>query len=86
MSPTGPGVLGRAISIVGKTDKYYDGHFMQLTPQHHQKNKAYVMRTGEIFAWHRSYINSNFESLSDFGLIGGNDYRKLWRDRKVYIS
>ena len=43
------------------------------------------MRTGEIFAWHRSYLNPNFKSLSDFGLEGGNDYRKLWRDRNVYI-
>jgi len=86
MSPTGPGVFGRSIAIVGKSDKYYDGHFMQLTPQHDQKNKAYVMRTGEIFAWHRSHINSNMKDLSDFGIEGGNDYRNLWRNRKVYIQ
>ena len=58
MSPTGPGVLGRAVAINGKNESHYDGHFIQLTPQHPQLNKAYVLRDGTIFAWHRSHFNN----------------------------
>ncbi len=85
MCPTGPGVLGRAVAIVGKSNKDYDGQFIQLTPQHQQGNRAFVLRTGEIFAWHRSHANQNLHNLSDFGVEGGNNYRELWLNRKVYI-
>lgn len=84
MSPTGPGVLGRAIAIHGKSERHYDGHFLQLTPQHHQKNRAYVTREGVIIAWHRSRLNPNATSLADLGAIGTNDYRLLWKERRVY--
>jgi len=83
-SPTGPGVLGRAIAIHGKSERHYDGHFLQLTPQHHQKNRAYVTREGGIIAWHRSRLNPNASSLADLGATGTNDYRLLWKERRVY--
>ena len=84
MSPTGPGVLGRAIAIHGKSERHYDGHFLQLTPQHYQKNRAYVTREGGIIAWHRSRLNPDATSLADLGATGTNDYRKLWKERRVY--
>jgi len=84
MSPTGPGVLGRAIAIHGKSERHYDGHFLQLTPQHHQKNRAYVTREGVIMAWHRSVLNPDAMTLADLGATGTNDYRLLWRERRVY--
>ena len=84
MSPTGPGVLGRAVAIHGKNQRHYDGHFIQLTPQHSQGNRAYVLRDGTIFAWHRSHFTNNPKPLLDLGVKGGNDYRKLWRDRMIY--
>ncbi len=86
MSPTGPGVLGRAIAIHGKTDKHYDGHFLQLTPQHTQKNRAYILRDGTIMAWHRSRIDPNGSTLEDLGAKGTNDYRTLWHERKVFLN
>ncbi len=86
MCPTGPGVLGRAIAVHGKTDRHYDGHFLQLTPQHNQKNRAYVLRDGTIMAWHRTRINAEAESLADLGLEGTNNYRDLWANRKVYSN
>lgn len=84
MSPTGPGVLGRAIALHGKSERCYDGHFLQLTPQHHQKNRAYVLRDGTILAWHRSRLNPDASTLADLGAEGTNNYRLLWRDRCVY--
>tara|TARA_Y100001968_G_scaffold327779_1_gene373538 strand:+ start:638 stop:1390 length:753 start_codon:yes stop_codon:yes gene_type:complete len=86
MSPTGPGVLGRSIAIYGKNDNLYDGQFIQLTPQHNQSNKAYVLRDGTIFAWHRSHFRNEQNILDTYGLKGGNDYRTLWRDRLIYSS
>ena len=88
MSPTGPGVLGRAIAIHGKNQSLYDGQFRQLTPNHAQSNKAYILQDGTIFAWHRSHFidDPQENDLSYFGLKGGNDYRILWRDRKVYAE
>ena len=89
MSPTGPGVFGRAIAIHGKNKNLYDGQFIQLTPQHAQSNKAYILQDGTIFAWHRSHFTDNpndMNDLSSFGLKGGNDYRILWRDRNVYVE
>lgn len=83
MSPTGPGVLGRALAMHGKSHRHYDGHFIQLTPQHHQKNKAFVSRDGSIIAWHRSRLNPE-ATLADLGAIGTNDYRQIWRERRVY--
>tara|TARA_Y100001968_G_C19412386_1_gene747051 strand:- start:832 stop:1575 length:744 start_codon:yes stop_codon:yes gene_type:complete len=85
MSPTGPGILGRAVAINGKTENHYDGQFIQLTPQHGQKNKAYVLRDGTIFAWHRSHFHNDLNGLNKFGLKGTNDYRKLWQDRNIYL-
>ena len=84
MSPTGPGVLGRAIAINGKTERHFDGHFLMLTPYHNQKNRAYVLRDGTIMAWHRSTLNGCGKTLSELGAEGTNDYRVLWRDRKIY--
>jgi hypothetical protein len=84
MSPTGPGVLGRAIAMHGKSERHYDGHFLQLTPHHHNKNRAYVTREGVIFAWHRSRSNPDASSLADLGATGTNDYRLLWKERRVY--
>ncbi len=86
MSPTGPGVFGRAIAINGKGESYYDGQFLQLTPQHAQANKAYVLKDGTIFAWHRSRFETDSNYMASLGLKGGNDYRLLWRDRKVYFD
>ena len=86
MSPTGPGVLGRAIAINGRGKNHYDGQFLQLTPQHSQANRAYILRDGTIFAWHRSHFNDNENNLPSLGVKGGNNYRELWRDHKVYAS
>ena len=84
LSPTGPGVFGRAIAIHGKDEKLYDGQFIQLTPQHTQTNKAYILRDGTIFAWHRSRFMSTPNVLNAIGMKGGNDYRQLWKKRMVY--
>ena len=84
MSPTGPGVLGRAIAIHGKSERHYDGHFLPLTPQHNQRNRAYVARDGTIIAWHRSRLNPNATSMADLGATGTNDYRQLWNQRRIY--
>ena len=86
MSPTGPGVLGRAIAINGKTERHFDGHFLMLTPYHNQKNRAYILRDGTIMAWHRTSLNGVGKTLAELGAEGTNDYRALWKERKIYTN
>ena len=83
-SPTGPGVLGRAIVMHGKTENHYDGHFLMLTPNHIQRNRAYVLHNGMILAWHRTKVFPLKETLTDVGFKGCNNYRELWAEKKVY--
>ena len=51
--PTGPSVLGRAQSQLGTNNNQIIGFFMPLTYQFKQKNRSYILPTGDIFAVHK---------------------------------
>ena len=66
----------------------YKGYFMQLTPFHCLKNRAYVGLNGEIVALHRTawWSQSEQGSLKEFGAIGTNSYLEMWRNKDVYLD
>ena len=85
--PTGPMVFGRSISEFTPDETILPGYFMALTPNHDQKNLAYVDLTGNIIAFHKSVWHpsrpqgGNFEV---FGLKGSNNYNRMWVAKDIY--
>ena len=64
----------------------HHGYFMQLTPHHKQKNRAYVGPKGEIIALHKSAWNPQATEgrLDAFGAKGVNAYTTMWLNKQVY--
>lgn len=83
LCPTGPTLLGQALAINGPNADFIYGDFLELTPLHEQKNKAFVLPDGTIMAWHKP---SNGGDLSGLGAQGVNNYNDLWQRREVYAQ
>ena len=83
---TATGVLGRALAHVGQKDTHILGHFIPLTPNHRQKNRSYVLPSGDIIAIHKDAWFPNCEGgdLSSLGAIGTNNYYKMAESRTIY--
>lgn len=81
--PTGPGLWGRAIAIVGTDHSYSFGDFMELTPDHPNKNKAMVLPDGSIFAYNKRSAAGDLQALE---ARGTNNYNDLWQSRSVYLD
>lgn len=86
--PTGPGVFGRAIALFGNQDSHVVGDFLPLTPNHGQKNRSYVLPSGEIVALHKNawFPEAIAGDISKLGVEGGNNYIDLYRSRSVYAT
>ena len=86
LSPTGPTLLGKLVAKYVPSVFCHYGHFMQLTPWHNRKNRAYVGPEGDIFAYHKTAWNpgSSAGSLDQMGAKGVNDYTKMWFAKEVY--
>jgi mannosyltransferase OCH1-like enzyme len=83
LCPTGPTLLGRALAIYGGNENFIYGDFLELTPTHEQKNKAFVLPDGTIMAWHKP---SGGGDLAGLGAQGVNNYNEMWHRRQVYAS
>jgi hypothetical protein len=81
LCPTGPTLFGKAIATTGANSSYVFGDFLELTPSHGQKNKAFVAPDGAIVAWHKPSGGGDIASL---GVKGANNYNDAWHSRTVY--
>jgi hypothetical protein len=81
LCPTGPTLLGAALAANGGNVNDVFGDYLELTPTHEQKNRAFVLPNGTIMGWGKP---SDGGDLSALGAKGTNNYNRLWADRKVY--
>lgn len=83
LCPTGPTLLGQALAMNGSQNDFVYGDYLELTPTHEQKNRAFVLPDGTIMAWSKP---SGGGDLTGVGAKGVNNYNELWAQRKVYAS
>lgn len=83
LCPTGPTLLGQALAMNGPNSDFVYGDYLELTPTHEQKNRAFVLPDGTIMAWSKP---SGGGDLTGVGAKGVNNYNELWAKRDVYAS
>ena len=83
LCPTGPTLLGQALAANGGNPNFVYGDYLELTPTHEQKNRAFVLPDGTIMAWSKP---SGGGDLTGVGAKGVNNYNELWAQRQVYAS
>ena len=82
LCPTGPILLGRALAQVDPDlATLVVGESIRLTPTHANKNLAFVLPDGTIFAFHKPAGSGDLTAL---GATGTNNYVELWQQRRVY--
>jgi mannosyltransferase OCH1-like enzyme len=79
--PTGPAVLGRAFALEGESESRVFGEYMFLTPMHQNRNAAFVLPDGVIFAMGKPADGGDLTSL---GASGVNNYNDFYNSRSVY--
>lgn len=84
--PTGPSVLGRAQAFFGTSKTHFIGFFMPLTFQFRQKNRSYVLPTGDILAVHKDtwLPNAAGGDISAFGAKGTNNHLEMYSNKAIY--
>ena len=83
LCPTGPTLLGAALAANGGNASHVFGDYLELTPTHQQKNRAFVLPDGTIMAWSKP---SGGGDLTQLGAKGTNNYNDLWSARKAYAT
>ena len=83
LCPTGPTLLGKALAANGSQSNFVYGDYLELTPTHEQKNRAFVLPDGTIMAWSKP---SGGGDLSALGAQGTNNYNQLWHTQQIYDS
>lgn len=81
LCPTGPTLLGQALAMNSSNANFIYGDYLELTPTHEQKNRAFVLPDGTIMAWSKP---SGGGDLTGLGAKGVNNYNELWSRRDVY--
>jgi len=81
LCPTGPSVIGRAFAIDGAKPNRIFGDFIPLTPMHNDKNPAYVLPDGLIFAFGKKTGGGDLKGL---GAVGTNNYNDFYNAKTVY--
>jgi hypothetical protein len=74
-------ILGKALACNGSQSDFIYGDYLELTPTHGQKNRAFVLPDGTIMAWSKPAGGGD---LTGLGAKGVNNYNELWQARKVY--
>ena len=87
-SPTGPGILGRAIAYYGLQNNHIIGHFMPLTPNHQNKNRSYILPDGAILALHKDawLKDAKPAQILEFGIEDGDNYLDMYTEKNIYNS
>lgn len=83
LCPTGPTLLGKAIASVEASTAYIYGDYLELTPNHQQRNRAFVLPDGSILAWSKPAGGGDLTALGGKGV---NNYNVLWNQRDVYAD
>jgi mannosyltransferase OCH1-like enzyme len=83
LCPTGPTLLGAALAANGGNANFVYGDYLELTPTHEQKNRAFVLPDGTIMAWSKP---SGGGDLTGVGAKGVNNYNELWAQRRIYAA
>jgi hypothetical protein len=83
LCPTGPTLLGAALAANGGNANHVFGDYLELTPTHEQKNRAFVLPNGTIMAWSKP---SGGGDLTQLGAKGTNNYNELWASKRAYTS
>jgi mannosyltransferase OCH1-like enzyme len=81
LCPTGPTLLGEALAIHRADPRHLYGDYLDLTPLHPQKNRAFVLPDGTILAWGKRAEGGDLTAL---GVAGGNNSNALWKARQIY--
>lgn len=79
--PTGPALLGRAFAMCGETSARIFGDFTFLTPLHPNRNPAFVLPDGLIFALGKPSEGGDMTAL---GASGTNNYNKIYSEKNIY--
>ena len=82
----GPGVLGRSQAYYGTNLNQIIGFFMPLTEDFNQKNRSYILPTGDIFALHKDSWLSKARGgdLESFGAMGTNNHIEMYYKKEVF--
>jgi len=83
LCPTGPTLLGKALAVNGSQSDFVYGDYLELTPTHEQKNRAFILPDGTIMAWSKPCGGGD---LTQLGSKGTNNYNELWAARQVYAT
>jgi hypothetical protein len=83
LCPTGPSLLGAALAANGGETNFVYGDYLELTPTHEQKNRAFVLPDGTIMAWSKP---SGGGDLTGIGAKGVNNYNELWAAKQIYAK
>lgn len=81
LCPTGPTLLGQALAENGSQADFVYGDYLELTPTHQQKNRAFVLPDGTIMAWSKPAGGGD---LTGLGAKSVNNYNELWAAKQVY--
>ena len=81
LCPTGPTLLGKALACNGSQPDFVYGDYLELTPTHEQKNRAFVLPDGTIMAWSKPAGGGD---LTGLGAKSVNNYNEMWAARQVY--
>jgi mannosyltransferase OCH1-like enzyme len=81
LCPTGPTLLGQSLARHGSDADYVFGDYLELTPLHEQKNRAFVLPDGTIMAWSKPAGGGDLTAL---GAGKTNNYNELWANRSAY--
>jgi mannosyltransferase OCH1-like enzyme len=82
LCPTGPTLLGRNVANAGADPSMVFGDYVELTPNYTQKNRAFIMQNGDIWAYGKK---SEGGDLTMLGAAGVNNYNQLWRNKSIYL-
>lgn len=83
LCPTGPTLLGAALAANGGNVNFVYGDYLELTPTHEQKNRAFVLPDGTLLAWSKP---SGGGDLTGLGAKSVNNYNELWAKRAIYAK
>ena len=81
LCPTGPALFGQMLAANRGQPDFVYGDYLELTPVHEQKNRAFVLPNGTILAWGKPSGGGDIASL---GAVGTNNYNELWHSREIY--
>jgi mannosyltransferase OCH1-like enzyme len=79
--PTGPVLLGRALSMIGNSERYWSGEMAPLSGTYSNRNQSFFGPDGRLIAIRVQREGGN---PAELGLRGTNNYNELWKERRYF--